>query len=766
VPPTATALATQRLAEFLAVVSRAPDLRSAIPVAIERAARALEAEVAVVLAMDGRVAGSVGFALGRVPHAALRDVVAGRRDWIEVPGAGICHAAVTLVGGSSPGHLLVARSGDDGFNVDELSLLRGMARVLELTVESLRTFEAERRQASENARLVTSLRERQRLLEQLSRIQRSITRREPLPRILDTITAAAQELFGDEAVGLRMFDPDAPDMLLLVASRGLPDEVAKRLWRVPVSERGVSPTAVRLDRLVVMNELTDRPDSMPSQIVSAMAAPVHDSGRVVGSLAIGSFRADRRYGPADQEVLRVFAEHVSLAVTDANTQEAMRQAFHDSLTGLASRALFLDRLNHALARAAREGSRLAVLFVDLDRFKNVNDSLGHSAGDELLVGVAQRLRGCLAPDHTAARLGGDEFAVVLENVPDDERVTGIARQVIDRLRAPFVLGGHEAFVDASVGIAFNTDGETDGQLLIRNADLAMYQAKKNGRGHYEIFHPALRARLLHSLELEGSLRHAVDPGDFVLHYQPIVELATGRITGMEALVRWQHPERGLIYPPEFVPLAEDTGLILPIDRWVLGDACRQAGEWNARPGPHAPLTVSVNLSARQLQRTDLPEVVSTVLADTALDPACLVIEITESLLLHDTAATMDRLRRLKALGVRVAIDDFGTGYSSLAYLRQFPVDIIKIDKSFVSGAGDAPDACALACAIVQLGQTLRLSTVAEGIETGTQLAELRAAGCQYGQGFHFARAVPAEELATMLGLTDSPVPPGLVPAVS
>jgi len=694
--PTATALATQRLAEFLAVVSGAPDVAAATRVATERAARALEAEVAVVLGGDGTVVSSVGFALGRVPEAALREVVAGTRTAVEVPGAGPCRAAVTRLDGSAPGHLLVARSGDDGFNVDEVSLLRGMARVLELTVESLRTFEAERRQAAENAWLVTSLRERQRLLEQLSHIQRAITRREPLARILDTITGAAQELFGDEAVGLRMFDPDAPDMLLLVASRGLPDEVAKRLWRVPVADRGVSSTAVRLDRLVVHNDCADDDRSVPKPIVNAMAAPVHDSGRVVGSLGIGSFRKDRVYGAADLEVLRVFAEHVSLAVTDANTQEAMRQAYHDSLTGLASRPLFLDRLNHALARAAREGTRLAVLFVDLDRFKNVNDSLGHSAGDELLVTVAERLRAALPADHTAARLGGDEFAVVLENVTDDEEVTGVARQIIERLRAPFLLSGHEAFVDASVGIAFNTDAEDDGQDLIRSADLAMYEAKKNGRGHYEIFHPALRARFLRNLELEGALRHAVDQGAFVLHYQPIVELATGRITGVEALVRWRHAEQGLIHPPEFIPLAEDTGLILPIDRWVLGEACRQVGEWNSRRGAGRALTVSVNLSARQLQRTDLPEFVSAALARTALDPACLVLEITESLLLHDTAATMDRLRRLKALGVRVAIDDFGTGYSSLAYLRQFPVDIIKIDKSFVSGTGEGPEASALA----------------------------------------------------------------------
>jgi diguanylate cyclase (GGDEF)-like protein len=761
--PSSAAISTQRLAEFLAVVSKATDVSGAMEVAAERAARALEAEVAVVLDGSDQVRSSVGFALGRVPVGEIVEIVAGRREMLFVPGAGWCPAAVAPLakGGAGPGHLLVARSGEDGFTVDEVILLRGLARVLDLRVEAVRTFESERRRAAENARLLITLQERQRLLEQLARIQRAITRREPLGQILDAITTGARELFGDDAVGLRMVDPDDPGTLLLVSSRGLPDDMVKRTWGLPVTERGVTQLAFRQDRLVVMNDYATNPDALPDAVAnrmrSAMAAPVHEGNRVVGSLFIGSYDPTRKYADTDQEALHIFAEQVSLAVTDAKTHEAMEQAFHDSLTGLASRALFLDRLDHALARGAREGTRLAVLFVDLDRFKNVNDSLGHLAGDSLLVGVAERLRDCLSADDTAARLGGDEFAVVLED-SDEEHAVGTARHIIDRLRAPFIINGHEAFVDASVGIAFNTDGELDGQSLIRNADLAMYQAKKDGKGRYELFQPAMRAMFLGTVALEAGLRRALDHGDFVLHYQPIVELRTGRVVGLEALVRWQHPHRGLVRPPEFVPLAEETGLILAIDRWVLSEACRQVAEWNARRHPEQALTVCVNLSARQLQQADLPEFVAAALARGGLDPHRLVIEITESLLVAETEPTLARLHRLKDLGVRLAIDDFGTGYSSLAYLRQFPVDIIKIDKSFVNGLGEDEAAPKLARAIVQIGEILRLATVAEGIESAEQLAELRSAECVYGQGYFFAKPVGAAEMDELLGAADATLP--------
>jgi diguanylate cyclase (GGDEF)-like protein len=757
--PSATALSTQQLAEFLAVVSAVADVRSAKQVAAERAARALEAEVAVVLD-DGDVirpgvpgvTSSVGFPMGRVPVAEIAEVVVGERLLLDVPGAGPCQTAVAPLGGRSPGFLLVARSGDDGFTVDEVSLVRGMARVLELTEETLHRMAAERMQANENVRLVASLQERNRLLEQLSRILRAISRRQQLPDILNTITAGAKELFpDDEVVGLRLRDPDDPEMLILAAQTGMRPDLAKELWRVTVDAAGATGQAILLDDLVVMEQYATNEHNIPElaadHIQAAMAAPVHENGAVVGGLVVASYRP-RVYTKRDRDVLQVFAEHVSLAVTDHRTREKMHEAYHDSLTGLASRALFMDRLEQAIARAARQHTQLGVLFIDLDRFKMVNDSLGHAAGDELLIGVADRLRSCLRVTDAAARFGGDEFAVVLHDLGHAEQAVTVARRINEVLETAFVINGKEVFVNASIGITFNTDGGVSAEDMMRNADLAMYQAKKTGTGQYERFRPAMQANLLRSLDLEAHLRRAVDRDEFVLHYQPIVELTGGRVNGVEALVRWRHPQRGIIPPLKFVPLAEETGLIVPIGLWVLHEACQQARAWNlGRVGP--PLTISVNLSARQVQQPDLPGVVAQILLETGLDPSCLVLEITESLLLHDTEATMEQLQHLKALGLRLALDDFGTGYASLAYLRRFPIDIIKIDKSFVDEIACGPDT-SLARAIVQLGQTLRLGTVAEGIEAADQLAELRAAGCQLGQGYYFAKPLEREEVETLL----------------
>ena len=745
------ALSTQLLAEFLAVLSAAPDGKSATQVAAERAARALEAEAAAVVGRDGTI-NSTGFPYGRLPQAEIADVIAGRRTVLDVPGANGCHTAVVPMGGSSPGHLLVARSGDDGFSIDEVSLIRGIARVLELTLGTLHTFEAERRRAAENAGLVATLQERQRLLEQLSRIQRGITRREPLQTILDAITTGAQELLGDDAVGLRMIDPSDPHTLLLVSSTGLPDELKARTWRI-AAEAGATGLSSMRNEVVVMDHYARDPRHIPEYaavgIRKAMAAPVHQDGRIVGSLVVGTYQPDRVYTRAEQQVLQVFAEHVSLAVTDAKMHQAMHEAYHDPLTGLASRTLFMDQLAHALAIAAHERRPLAALFVDLDRFKPVNDSLGHSAGDALLVGVASRLRSCLRAGDSAARLGGDEFALVLPDI-NAEQAEEIATRIRDVLKAPFILNGHEVYVTASIGIAVNTDFETFGDTLIRNADLAMYQAKKIGHGRYATYQPAMQAQFLRSLDLEAELRRALDQGELVVHYQPIVRLDDGEVFGLEALVRWPHPGRGLLLPNEFIPQAEQSGLIILLDRLVLREACAQVSRWNTARLGQPPLLVGVNLTASQLQQSDLPSVVESILAETALQPSCLVLEITESLLLADNAATVERLQRLKSLHVRLAIDDFGTGYSSLAYLRQFPVDCIKIDKSFIDDIATDRGSATLVQAIVQIGRMLGLTVVPEGIEFPEQVAELRRAGCSLGQGYYFAKPMDAREMQRTL----------------
>jgi diguanylate cyclase (GGDEF)-like protein len=745
----ATTLPTQQLAEFLAVISDVSDAPTAIQLAAERAAMALEAEVGVVLDQHG-VRSTIGFPRGRTPVADLLEVVRRERSMLDVPGAGKCHTAAVPIGGHLPGYLLVARSGDDGFTVDEASLLRGMARVLELTVARLHTLDAERRRAAENVRLLAALRERHRLLEELSKIQRAIARQEPFQSILDAITGGAQELLGDDAAGLRLRDPDEPGMMILHASRGLPLDLAREVWRTRIDEAGAAGQAMIRDELVVMEEYAREPHAMPElatgHLRSVMAAPVHDNGLVVGGLVVGSYHP-RRYSDQDRETLRVFADHVSLAVTDHKTREKMFEAHHDPLTGLASRALFLERLEHGLARAARQHNRTAVLFIDLDRFKTVNDSLGHAGGDELLIEVAIRLRSCLRLTDTAARFGGDEFAVALFDLTVDEAAR-IAHRILTLLQEPFRVLGKEVFVDASIGVSVDTAGDSTGEDLIRAADLAMYQAKRNGKGRCETFVPAMQDQLMRTLDLDADLRRAVERDEFVLYYQPILDLVDGGITAVEALVRWRHPDRGVVAPGQFVPLAEETGLIVPIGAWVLREACRQAGAWNAaRPGGPA-LTVNVNLSARQLQLPDLPAQVARALRDGDLDPACLVLEITESLLLHDTDAMIARFRQLKQLGVRLALDDFGTGYSALAYLRRFPIDMIKIDKSFVAEMGAGREASTLARAIVQLGRTLGLVIIAEGIETPDQLGQLRDAGCQLGQGYYFAKPLDRSEFET------------------
>jgi diguanylate cyclase (GGDEF)-like protein/PAS domain S-box-containing protein len=440
-------------------------------------------------------------------------------------------------------------------------------------------------------------------------------------------------------------------------------------------------------------------------------------------------------------------------VSDRKELEAqlVHQAFHDGLTGLANRTRFSERVEHALARSG--AGELAVLFIDLDDFKHVNDSLGHAAGDQLLVAAARRLQGCLRPADTAARLGGDEFAVLLERVTDADAAAAVAARVLDTLHQPFGLNGRTIPIKASVGVAAGRPGVDEAEELLRNADVAMYAAKAGGKDRYELFHPDMHEDMLQRLELEAELRHVADRDQLVLHYQPIVELVSGRITRVEALVRWDHPTKGLLPPPAFIPLAEEQGLIGPIGNWVLLQACLQARRWQDQFPDAPPLSMHVNLSGRQLEEQHLVGEVVQALETARLSPKLLTLEITESVLVSDIEAMSARLRELKGLGVLLAIDDFGTGYSSLSYLRRFPVDMLKIDKAFVDGIGRGREDTALAHAIVKLSHTLQLHAVAEGIEEAEQAANLVALGCRDGQGFHFARPLPAAAMTELLGKT-------------
>ena len=430
------------------------------------------------------------------------------------------------------------------------------------------------------------------------------------------------------------------------------------------------------------------------------------------------------------------------------------QAFHDPLTGLANRALFVDRVRHALERADRNGSRVAVLFFDLDDFKNINDSLGHNFGDELLVAMAARLSEGLRPGDTFARLGGDEFAIFLEDTSLSS-ATSVAYRLIEALSEPFTIGTRDVSVHATVGIEFADALTTKADELLRNADVAMYVGKGKGKGRYELFDPSMHTAALRRLEMKGELKHAIENDEFILHYQPIVSLAEGALIGIEALIRWEHKSRGLIAPVEFIPLAEESGLIVPLGRWVLREACRQAGAW---PIKDPEISLSVNVSPRQFQHPGLVEDVANALWDSGIDPSILTIEITESVLIHDSEVAIEKLSRLKDFGVRIAVDDFGTGYSSLGYLKRFPIDILKIDKSFIDGVGNSSEEAAIVDAIIKLGGSLGLEVVAEGIEEPEQVDALQSLRCERGQGFFFSKPVDAETMGEILATGRFPLP--------
>ena len=436
-------------------------------------------------------------------------------------------------------------------------------------------------------------------------------------------------------------------------------------------------------------------------------------------------------------------------------QRVVHMAHHDALTGLPNRTLLADRVGQAIARAHRRGGKLAVLFLDLDRFKNVNDSLGHAIGDLLLTAVAVRIKGCLREEDTAARLGGDEFIISLPDVVDAAEAASVAGRILAELARPFAIGEHQLHADGSIGISlYPRDGNT-AETLMRNADTAMYHAKESGRANYQFFNAQMTERVSHRLTMETELRRALERGEFALHYQPLVNLNGARIEGAEALLRWPQSDRRMLPPTEFIPIAEETGLIIPLGEWVLLEACAQAQAWQARqPG----LRIAVNLSARQFRQRDLIGMVERVLGETGLAPGLLELELTESMLMHHAEETVMILQRLNEMGVRLAIDDFGTGYSSLSYLKRFPLHTLKVDRSFVRDISTDPDDAAIVTAIVAMARSLGLNVIAEGVETEEQAAFLGSLACQQAQGYYFGRPMPAAEFAARLANSAAPQP--------
>jgi len=677
-----------RLVEFLTAISRCQDSAGALRAASELVAEEFDAEVGAVV-LGQTVCATVGFGQREVPHAALGAIVPGMGS-ITLDGIGACHSLAAAWNAGTDGRLLVART-EPAFVSEDRNLLLGMAGALGMALDMIGVLERERG--------------RQRVLEVLLGIQRSISHRAPLSIILAAITDGASTVLQGCPVSLILddaLDPERP----IVAGADL------------------------------------------TRAVATVSAPVHIHGIPAGAL-VASTQDGAPVGPVERSLLRLFAEHASLALTDARTVEAMQEAFRDSLTGLPNRPLFLDRLTQALRQRNPLRSWLSVLFIDLDRFKAVNDSLGHAAGDTLLRAVAERIRGCTRSDATAARFGGDEFALLLQGYDDQTCAGTVAERIIAELREPFTIQDKVVFIGATIGIA-HADAdhpELEADELLSNADLAMYRAKAMGGGRALTYDPQMRVALLTRLDLQAQLQGALGRNELVLHYQPIVELDTGMTTGFEALLRWRHPERGMITPSEFIPIAETTGMIVAIGGWVLDEACQQLARWRQTdPG----LTMNVNVSVHQLRDRAFPAEVERVLREAQLPGEALILEITESVLIEDQELAFDSLQTLKQLGVAIALDDFGTGYSSLGYLHKFPVDILKIDRSFISGPASEIGGDQLIRTIIELGRAYDLDVVAEGIENEAQRARLRELGCRRGQGYLFARPTDAAHIESHL----------------
>ncbi len=583
-----------------------------------------------------------------------------------------------------------------------------------------------------------------------------IDRHDP-DQLLETIISKAAALVGTPHAYLYLVTPDGMSVEVSHGIGLFTDYVG---YRLPVGE-GVGGRVVSEGRALAIDDYdawsgraTDLPKSMFGAVVGV---PLTSGSKVTGVIGLASGDIERTFGELEIAALTRFAQLASIALDNANlVATAQRGALYDPVTNLPNRELLTDRVRHSLSWT-REGedSPIALFLLDLDRFKVINETLGHSVGDQLLMSVGERLTTCLRPGDTVARFGGDEFAVILDGIRGLDEAHRVAERILEELRAPFRLGERDWYVNGTLGIAVGWPGRATPEDLLREAEIALVQAKRAPATRYAFFEPAMSAATLERAELENDLRLALERGELRLHYQPLIDIASDRIVGLEALVRWQHPTRGLIPPLSFIPLAEETGLIVPLGEWVLGTACRQARAWHdALPG--SELVISVNLSARQFGQPDLVAHVSDILEETGLPAHLLELEITESVLMDQTEAGTRALRALRALGVQLVLDDFGTGYSSLSYLKHLPLDTIKIDRSFVNGLESDDANLPIVQAVIALAHGLGIGVVAEGIETAEQLARLRDLVCDRGQGFYYAKPMPADDLAAMLAAGAAP----------
>jgi len=598
---------------------------------------------------------------------------------------------------------------------------------------------------------VSEQRRQQDLLAGEKRILELIARNRPLPEVLDDLAGMfeSQCRLGVRC-GLFLLAPESGS-LHAVAGPSLPEDYRRELDGMVLGGAGV--LAIRAG---LLNDIGEEPAWAPFRALAGCydlsvrwVVPITGVlGRAQGLLVLYDPHPQCPAAP-DRELIDRIARLAGIAIEKHQAEDRLTtMAFYDALTGLPNRVLLHDRLHQAMIEAARHERLVAVMFLDLDRFKTINDSLGHETGDQLLKVVAERLLGCLRPGDTASRLGGDEFTLLLADVAHVDDVARIAQKIIDSFVQPFDIAGYELFVTTSIGITLFPFDDRDVELLLKNADTAMYYAKEEGRNTFQFYSAEMNVKSVKRLTLETALRRALERDEFRLHYQPQVSLVTGELTGVEALLRWQHPELGLVSPGEFIPLAEETGLIVPIGEWALHAACAQARAWQDAGIP--ALRVAVNLSPRQFRHKDLGRVVARVLRETGLDARLLELELTESLLMRDVEQTIAVLNGLKRMGVSISIDDFGTGYSSLSYLRRFPIDTLKIDRSFIEHIADHADGTAIAQTIIVLAHNLKMNVVAEGVEQPAQLRFLSDQGCDAMQGYYFSKPLPADELTPRL----------------
>ncbi len=628
------------------------------------------------------------------------------------------------------------------------------------------------RDVTERVQAERDIRRRNEELAALNTIGRTLTRLAAPAEIFTVLDEIIGQVLGNRSLYIALHDEDRREISFpIYRINGAPHEPSARPFGnglVDYVIRKRTPLLIQHDIDGVCASLGIEAVGQPCR--SFLAVPMLVGDQAIGVIALQDYEHEAIYNADHRDLLATIAAQAAIALENGRLYTVLAQelaerrraegrlayqATHDPLTGLPNRVLFLDRLGQALARSRRDDAACAVLFLDLDNFKVVNDTLGHDAGDRLLVAVADRLRRCLRDGDTLGRQGGDEFTVLLERVVDVEHASEVARRLACALEPPIALEGQVYRITASIGMVVSTPEHARPDDLLRDADIAMYRAKAAGGADYMIFDPAMQEQLVARLALERDLRDALDRGEFSVQYQPIVDLATGQIAEAEALVRWRHPLRGNVPPDTFIPVVEETGLIVPLGRWVLQQSCQRAQSWNDLG---YPLTVAVNLSAREFQQADLTMVVAEALRDAGLAPQHLRLEITERLAMRDAPATAATLATLRALGVQVAIDDFGTGYSSLAYLKRFPVDALKIDRSFVAGMGENAEDTAIVGATIGLARTLGLAVVAEGVETMTQAAQLRTLGCTSAQGYYFARPLASEAFGALLAV-------GVVPAL-